>query len=232
VRLMHLTKYAAVAGALAVPAAFAAPASATSGGSGSAFGIGADGLVSLPHTPAVSSAMPPGDKSLAELPPNPLIDLKLLHVTAHPGHARASVLDLKVARAELTAHLVTAECKNGKGSSRLVDASLSGHRLAVGAAPNSSLKVPVQGLGDVSVILNKQVRGADGGLTVTAIQISLPLVMGKTQTISISSASCRGDGSVHAPGSPSSPTPTPTSPTPPGEAPAPTPVPSDLPVTG
>jgi hypothetical protein len=229
VRLMHLTKYAAVAGALAAPVAFVAPASATSGGSGSAFGVGADGLVSLPHTPSVSSAMPPSDKSLAELPPNPLIELKLLHVTAHPGRARASVVDLKVARAELSAHLVTAECKNGKGTSRLVDASLDGHHLAAGAAPNSTLSVPVHGLGKVSVTLNKQVRDSHGGLTVTAIQISLPLVLGKSQTISISSASCRGDGSVGTPGSPT-PTPSPTSP--PGEAPTPTPVPNDLPVTG
>lgn len=225
-RLMHLGKYAAVAGALAAPMAFVAPASATSGGSGSAFGVGADGLVSLPHTPAVSSATPPSDRSLAELPPNPLIDLKLLHVTANPGHARASVLDLKVAQARLSAHLVTAQCRNGRGSSRLVDASLGGHRLAVSAAPNSSVSVPAQGVANVSVVLNKQVRGADGGLTVTAIQLSLE-VAGQTQTVSISSASCRGGS--HAPSKPS---PTPTPPTPPGEAPAPTPVPSDLPVTG
>jgi hypothetical protein len=229
VRLMHLTKYAAVAGALAVPAAFAAPASATSGGSGSAFGIGADGLVSIPHTPAVTSSMSPHDKSLVALPANPLIDLKLLHVTAHPGHARASVLDLKIPRAELSAHLVTAECKNGRGSSRLVDASLGGHRLAVVAAPNSSVSVPVQGVGTVSVVLNKQVHGPGGSLTVTAIQVSVQLALGKSETISISSATCSG----HKPGKPGSPTPTPTSSTPPGgEAPTPTPVPSNLPVTG
>lgn len=228
-RLMHLTKYAAIAGALAVPMAFAAPASASSGGSGSAFGIGADGLVSIPHTPTVSSTTSPHDKSLVALPANPLVDLKLLHTTAHPGHARASVLDLKVARAELSAHLVTAECKNGKGSSRLVDASLGGRRLAVVARPNSSVSVPVQGLGTVSVVLNKQVREPGGGLTVTAIQVAVPLALGKSETISISSASCSGSGSQ--PGSPS-PTPSPTNPTPPGEAPTPTPVPSNLPVTG
>jgi hypothetical protein len=227
---MHLTKYAAVAGALAVPAVFATPASATSGGSGSAFGLGADGLVSIPHTPAVSSATSPHDKSLVALPANPLIDLKLLHVTAHPAHARASVLDLKIARAELSAHLVTAECKNGKGSSRLVDASIGGHRLAVAAAPNSSVSVPVQGLGTVSVVLNKQVRTSGGGLTVTAIQVHVPLALGKSETISVSSASC-SRGPKTPPGSPT-PTPTPTSPTPPGEAPTPTPVPSNLPVTG
>jgi hypothetical protein len=231
VPLMHLMKYAAVAGVLAAPAAVALPASAASG-SGSAFGVGAEGLISIPHTPAVTSARPPRDTSLVALPANPLIDLRLLHVTAHPGRARASVLDLKIARAELTAHLVTAECRNGRGSSRLVAASLDGHRLAAVAAPNSALSVPVQGLGTVSVVLNKQVRDARG-LTVTALQVRFPLALGKSQTISVSSATCKGGVPSPPPPSPRpSPSPSNSTSPPPGEAPAPTPVPSDLPVTG
>jgi hypothetical protein len=238
VRLMHLTKYAAIAGALATPLAFVAPASATTGGSSSAFGLSASGLVNIPQTPAVSSATQPNNKSLAELPLNPLAELKILHVGATAGHARASVVDLKVAKAALSAHLITAKCAGGKGSSHLVKASLAGHRLAVNPAPNSALSAPVQGLGTVSVVLNKQVHNADGGLTVTAIELNLPIAPGKTQTISISSATC-GGGSVGSPGDPgspggptASPSPSPTSSTPPGEAPKPTPVPGDLPVTG
>lgn len=243
-RLTHLTKYAALAGALATPLAFAAPASATTGGGdsayGSAFGVTASGLVNIPQTPAVSSAIQPNDKSLLQLPANPLVKLKVLHTTAKPGQARASVADLKVVKALLSAHLVTANCNLGKGSSHLVKASLAGHRLAADAAPNSGLAVPVQGLGTVSVVLNKQVRNADGSLTVTAIEVSLPLGPNKAQTISISSATC-SDGSASAPirpGDPGSPTataspiPAPTSSTPPGEAPRPTPVTGDLPVTG
>lgn len=237
-RLTHLTKYAALAGALATPLAFVAPASATTGGTTSAFGVAASGLVAIPQTPAVSSTAQPDDKSLAELPPNPLVQLKVLHVTATPGHARASVVDLKVAQAQLSAHLITARCEGGKGSSHLVKASLAGHRLAVDATPNSTVTVPLQGLGTASVVLNKQVRNADGGLTVTAIELSLPLGPGKAQTVSISSATCSG-GSVGSPGDPgspggptASPSPSPTSSTPPGEAPTPTPVPGDLPVTG
>jgi hypothetical protein len=235
---MHLTKHAAIAGVLATPLAFVASASATTGGSSSAFGVSASGLVNIPKTPAVTSTAQPNNKSLAELPTNPLVELKLLRVGATPGHARASVLDLKVAKAALTAHLITATCAGGKGSSHLVKASLAGRRLAVDAAPNSTLSVPVQGLGTASVVLNKQVHSADGGLTVTAIELSLPIGRGKAQTISISSATCVGGsaGSPGAPGSPgkptTSPSPSPTSSTPPGEAPKPTPVPSDLPVTG
>ncbi|MCW2946692.1 MAG: hypothetical protein JWR24_3409, partial [Actinoallomurus sp.] len=178
-RLMHLTKYAAIAGALATPLAFVASASAststTTGGSSSAFAISASGLVNIPQTPAVSSAAQPNDKSLVQLPPNQLVELKILHVDATPGHARASVADLKLVKALLTAHLVTAKCTNGQGSSNLVKASLAGQHLAVNAAPNSGLNVPVQGLGTVSLVLNKQVHNADGSLTVTAIQLSLPI---------------------------------------------------------
>src|SRR5581483_5714566 len=96
---VRLTKYAAIAGALAIPLAVAAPASATSGATGSAFGISASGLVPIPPTPSVTSEHPPSHKALLELPPNPLIDLGLLRTDAHPGRSRASVLDLKIARA-------------------------------------------------------------------------------------------------------------------------------------
>lgn len=233
-RLTHLTKYVAVAGALGVPLALAAPAGATGGGGGSAFGVSASGLVNLPPLPAVSSAAQPHDKSLAELPPNPLVQLKILHVSATPGRARASVADLKIAKAALSAHLITARCAGGHGSSQLVRASLAGHRLAVGAAPNSTVAVQVHGVGTVSVTLNKQVRDANGRLTVTAIALSLPIAPGTIQTVDISSATCGvAGGPPGDPGEPTtSPSPTPTPSAPPGEAPTPTPVPGDLPVTG
>jgi hypothetical protein len=231
-----LTRYAAIAGALATPLAFMAPASAATGGASAAYGIAATGLVNIPQTPSVSSAAQPNDKSLVELPPNPLVSLKVLHVSAAPGKARASVVDLKVAQAALSAHLITAKCVGGKGSSHLVKASLAGHKLAVDAAPNSTIAVPVTGLGTVSVVLNKQAHDAAGNLHVTAIEVNLPLGPSKAQTISISSATCSGDSDGDPGGPPSSPAPTPTATsnptTPPGEAPAPTPVPGDIPVTG
>lgn len=235
-RLTNLTTYAAIAGALATPLALAAPASATAAGTGSAFGISASGLVPIPPTPAVSSsAKQPTRKSLAELPPNPLVSAGVLNVSAWAGHGRASVADVKLAQAGLSASAITAKCENNNGVSHLTRAVLAGRKLQVNARPNSAITVPVQGLGSVSLILNKQVRNADGGLTVTAIELSLALPQAKAETISIASVTCGPavSGEPTPPGQPSTtPTPSPTTSTPPGEAPVPTPVPSDLPVTG
>ncbi|WP_433179361.1 choice-of-anchor P family protein [Actinoallomurus sp. CA-150999] len=229
-RLTRLAASAAIAGALATPLALSNTASAATG-TGSAYGLAATGLVNIPQTPAVTAT---ADKSLVSLPANPLIDVKVLHVTAKPASARASVVDLSIAKAALTAHLVTATCKGGTGTSTLADARIGNHRLAAYAAPNSALNIPVQGLGTVGVTLNKQVRNPDGSLTVTAIEVRLT----DAQTISISSATC-GAGTSSRPPSPppgqatGKPIPGPTDPTrPPGQAPKPTPVPGNLPVTG
>ncbi|MEV5747848.1 choice-of-anchor P family protein [Actinoallomurus sp. NPDC052308] len=210
-RSIRLAACAVAAGALAAPLVMSGTASAT-GGTGSAYGLAATGLVAIPATPAVAAT---ADRSLLHLPANPLIDVKVLHVTAKPAYARASVTDLSVAKAALRAHLVTATCTAGTATSHLVNATLAGRRLAADAAPNSALTIPVQGLGTASVTLNKQVRNADGTLTVTAIEAVLPLGPGHTQTLSVSSATCAGIRKE-----------------PPGQAPKPEPVPSDLPVTG
>jgi hypothetical protein len=237
VRLTRVSTSIAIAAAIGVgagvPAAVAAttPAGRAPGVSW-AYGVSAVGLVNLPQLPQVSSLKGPRDKSLAELPPNPLVSLKALHTSATPGRSRAGVVDLRVAQAALSAHLVTARCDGGRGSSHLVKASLAGHRLAVDAAPNTTLAVPVAGVGTVSVVLNKQTRGVDGSLTVTAIEVKLALATGQAQAIDVSSATCAAG--TTPPGTPPrtpAPTPTPTGTTPPS-APVPTPVPTDLPVTG
>jgi hypothetical protein len=207
-RFIRSAACAATAGALAAPLALTGTATATAGtGTGSAYGLAARGVVGIPATPAVTAS---ADKSLAHLPANPLIDVRLLHVTARPAYARASVTDLRVAKRVLTAHLVTATCDGGDGTSHLAQARLAGHRLAADAAPNSALTVPMSGLGTAAVVLNKQTRDADGALTVTAIEVTLPVGPGRTQTLSVSSATCSAAA----------------------RAPKPTPVPSDLPVTG
>jgi hypothetical protein len=237
VRLQTLTKCAAVAGALALPFALAAPgASATTGGTGSAFAISATGPVAIPPTPAVaSSAQQPVRKSVAELPPNPLVQARLLNAAAWSGHGRASVADLKIAKLGLSAEAVTAKCENGNGISHLVKATLNGRTLKAAATPNTSVRVDVPQVGNATVTLNRHVRDKDGNLTITAIQVSATIA-GKTQTIDIASVTCgKGGGQPGQPGQPGEPSDpgTPSSPaTPPGEAPAPTPVPGDLPVTG
>ncbi|GAB2806107.1 hypothetical protein GCM10027176_08820 [Actinoallomurus bryophytorum] len=216
-------KYGAILGALAAPVAVAAiivPASATGGGAvSSAFGLSANGLLSVPQTPSVSSASHPNTKSLLSLPGNPLVRFSVLRTKAVPGHAEASVVDLKIAKAAispkavLSAKLITARCDDGAGSSRLVDVRLAGRAIQAGASPNSRITVPIEGLGGVQVTVNKQVRNPDGGVTVTALELAVQ-ALGKSQVIDISSATC-----ANAPAAP-------------GEAPKPVPVPSDLPVTG
>lgn len=209
----HLTKYAMIAGALATPLVIAAPATANGHGPASAFGISANGLMNIPQTPVVYTSSRPVRKNLTELPANPLVHLRALNVDAAPGHARASVLDLHLTKAVLSASVITAKCESGNGSSELSNVVLAGHRLRASAHPNSALSIPVDRLGAVSVVINKQVRNGDGTLTVTGLELSLPLATGGGETISISSATC---GEVN----------------PPGKAPKPTPVHSDLPVTG
>jgi hypothetical protein len=221
----HL-KYGAIIGALAAPAmalAVVVPASATNGGGvSSAYGLAANGLLTVPPTPAVSSASHPNVKSLVSLPANPLVKFSVLRTRAVAGHSEASVVDLKIAKAAispkavLTAKLITARCDDGGGSSRLVDVKLAGHGIQVGASPNSQITVPVEGLGGVQVTVNKQVHNKDGSVTITALELAVQ-ALGKSQTIDISSATCAAAPAASGDGN---------------EAPKPTPVPSDLPVTG
>ncbi|MFC4054348.1 choice-of-anchor P family protein [Actinomadura syzygii] len=239
-RLQALTKCAAVAGALALPFAAVVPgAAATTGGAGSAVAISAGGPVAVPPTPAVTSdAQRPVRKSVVELPPNPIVEARLLNAAAWSGHARASVADLRLLKLGLRASLVTAKCENGNGVSHLVKATLNGRTLKADAAPNTAVTVNLTGVGAATVTLNRHVRDKDGNLTVTAIEVSAT-VAGQTQTISIASATCgkgaqpgepgqppSGPSDPSDPGAPSTPT------TPPSAAPIPTPITGDLPVTG
>ncbi|MFI0354833.1 choice-of-anchor P family protein [Actinomadura sp. 9N407] len=238
-RLKHLTKAAAVAGAVAMPLALAVPSAgaATPAPAGSAFALSATGPVAIPATPSVTSAaVKPERKSVAELPANPVVKASVLNAAAWAGHARASVADLAIPRAQLRASAVAARCDQGNGGSHLVKLTVNGRMIKAAAKPNSGVTVQLDGLGTVSLVLNKQSRTPDGRLTVTAIELSLPLGAGKTETIRIASATCgRAPGKPSEPSKPGNPKPSPSAPTtaPPTQvAPAPTPVTGDLPVTG
>lgn len=237
----HLIKYAAIAGVLAAPIATAASASATTaGGTSSAYGLSATGLLTIPQTPSVNSAAAPHVKSVLSLPNNPLVQLSVLKASATGGHAQASVVDLKVAQAAitktavLTAKVITSKCDSGAGSSKLVDVKLAGRTIQAGASPNSTITVPVQGVAGVQVTINKQVRNPNGSLTVTGLELAVQ-ALGKSQVIDIASATCAAGSHTSTP----TPTPSPSDgsgtdnpSSPPSEAPTPTPVNSDLPVTG
>jgi hypothetical protein len=246
-RLAHLTGSAVLAGIIAAPpAAAAVPASpATAGGHGSAYGVSATGLVTLPATPAVaSSGRRPARESVVKLSANPLVSASALSASAWAGHGRASVADLRIAKAMLTAEAVTARCVGGSGSSHLAKVVLNGRRLQASPAPNSAVTVSLDGLGKVTLVLNKQVRNPDGGLTVTAVELGLPPIAGKSQRVSIASVTCSPKGAAPMPtptpsasmpsgpprSTPPSTVPSPNTPLP--HAPKPTPVPKDLAVTG
>ncbi|MEV5826506.1 hypothetical protein AB0L25_13105 [Spirillospora sp. NPDC052242] len=245
-----ITRCAVALGALALPLVLplvpAAPAAATAGGTGSAFAVAATGPVAIPATPSVSSdAQRPERDSVAELPDNPLVRAGALNAAAWSGHARASAADVVVSRLGLEAAAVTAKCENGNGVSHLARATLDGRKLQANARPNSAVQIDLPKLGNASVTLNRHVRDRDGSLTVTAIEIVLPLPGGVTQKLSIASATCGktaakpgdpgtpgGGGEPGGPsaGTPSAPAATPSAPV--SAAPVPTPVAGDLPVTG
>lgn len=230
----HVIRYAAIAGVLVAPIAAAVPASATTAsGTSSAYGISAAGLLSILQTPSVDSAAAPHVKSVVSLPNNRLVQLSVLKASAIGGHSETSVVDLKIAQAAITktavlsAKVINSKCDNGAGSSKLVDVKLAGHAIQVGASPNSTVTVPVQGVGGVQVTINKQVHNPNGTLTVTGLELAVK-ALGKAQVIDIASSTC-------AAGHSSAPTRPPGDGHPgrrPVEAPAPTPVNSDLPVTG
>lgn len=245
-RLSSTARTAAITGALVVPMIIAGAPAAVADKAGakrssSAYGLTADGLVSLPATPLVAAdGKAPQRKSVAELPQNSLVSASALDALARRGLGRASVSDLNVAQRLLQAEAVSATCEGRKGHATLTNAYLNGQRLAVNPKPNSALRVPVQGLGEASVVLNAQRRNPQGDLTVTAVELNLPSTDGKPQRLGIASATCgaaqrikrnkpesRPDQGHHAGGKGQ------TGHTKPAAmAPAPTPVTRDLPVTG
>lgn len=236
----HLIRYAAVAGALAAPlAAAATPAFATTAGGSSAFGLSATGLLSIPQSPAVSSASAPHDQSLGKLPDNQLVQFSVLRARAMGNRSEARVVDLKITDAAilkttvLSAKIITSKCVDGTGRSTLVDVKVAGRSIQAGASPNSTLTVPVQGVASVQVTINKQVRNPNGSLTVTGLELAVQ-ALGKAQVIDIASATCAPGGKTRPapPNLPSAPNTPGTPQSPPAEAPTPTPVNSDLPVTG
>lgn len=236
-RLTHVTKYAAVAGAVVTPLMLSAPASSASPyATGSAYGLAATGAVNIAPVPLAQAGSGPARKSLVKLSPNPVLAASALNAAAAPGHARASVVDLKLHQVGLTASLITAKCTNGNGRSSLVKAVLGGRKLPVSASPNTVIAVAPEKAGVaphiVRVVINKQVHNPDRTLTVTAIEVSLSLGAGKIETVSIASATCGAKSNEAAPPSgPAAPSSPPAAEAP-GTAPKPTPVPGDLPVTG
>lgn len=243
-RSTHVTKFAAITGALALPLLAATSASATTGPVSSAYGISATGAVTFPATPAVNSAAKPHEATLTKFPANPVITtFSIAKTTALGDHSMASLMYVGILTPKVTlpagtpklpaqlvlAKVAAARCDAGKGASYLERVQIADKTVKTGTSPNTKVTVPVLNLGHVTATLNKQVRRSDGTLTVTAIELNIVLG-GKAETVDISSATC-GRSVTSTPSTPAT-APTPAGPASGGEAPVPTPVKSDLPVTG
>lgn len=198
-------------------------------GGNSAYAISGTGLLKVDPRPSVTDTHGFSEESLAQLKlPQALAELKLLNARAGAGQSRASIGDLKIGlgagKPVLTASAIEAQCRHGRHSSSLANAALGGHKLGVGAAPNTKVAVP----GLASVTLNKQVTNKDGSVTVTAISIDVDGI----QKLDLASCTCNENAPTTG-GPSSSPHPsTSIAPVVNGKAPTPTPVKAHLDVTG
>jgi hypothetical protein len=195
----------------------------------SAYAISGSGLLKVDPRPSVTDAHGFAEESLAQLKlAQTMGELKALNARAGAGESRASIGDLRVGlgagKPELFASAIEARCRHGRHSSSLANATLGGHKLGVGAAPNTKVTVP----GLASVTLNKQVTNKDGSVTVTAISIDVDGV----QKLDLASCTCKENAPTTG-GSSSTPhTSTSIAPVVNGKAPTPTPVKAHLDVTG
>jgi hypothetical protein len=171
-----------------------ASASTGTGTGGSAFGIAANGPITIKPVPSVlTSTTEIVRKSLLrERGVGQLATASVMSVTASPDHATSSVADLNALRSQLRARAIAANCHHGQGGVQLTQATVAGKNLEVSPAPNTRLSIPLGTLGTVALTLNKQVVQPDGGLTVTAVAVAVPLGGGRSQSIDIASATCRG----------------------------------------
>jgi hypothetical protein len=173
---------------------------------GAAYGVAATGPVQFPATPAVVSQGAEVRKSLARENRSRLFSAAAMDTRATARHARSTVTDLKVPGAALSADAVSAQCRGGRGSSRLANAVVYGKRLGARPRPNSVVPVTVPGVGTAKVTLNKQRRLPDGRLAVTAVEAAVPMSKLGTERISTAAVTCGRAAHKHGiPGSPAVP---------------------------
>lgn len=212
---VRMTRRIAVAGLVAVAALVvgAAPASAAPGDA-SAYGaklnlslLGSDAVSAGPF--AAADANGPTANTFAGVDLPNVLKTGVLTTSASRDdktggvHSRASAADvrldlLKTVTGGISAELVEAECaatqKGLTGKSKLVGLRLG--RLGVvdsDPAPNTTVDVDLLGVDVAKVVLNEQVRNADGSLTVNALHLTLiggALGSVGTGDLVLSSATC------------------------------------------
>lgn len=182
------TMTAVLAASLLIPGA---QAHAAGGPYGEAFGLYAEGLVAIAPTPYVKSTTKDAyTKALVKIPPNALLSATVNEATASKTHAKATLVDVGVGQLGLRATVVTASCVNGTGGAHLAKVKLGGQTIPVYPKPNSGLSLPLGPLGTAEVTFNKQVKHADGSLSVTAIYVEVSLADVVKQKIAIAGVRC------------------------------------------
>ncbi len=180
----------------AVSLAFA-PAASAAAGQTSSFGVLCRGLVNC--GPFAASAFPggPPTNTLARVTVTGLVTTGVLNTTANKGGATASVADVSAVLSgisTLTATAVSSQCTVNSttgaisGSSSIANGSITalGTPITLAATPGVNSRVTFLDPAIASITLNRQVRAADGTLTVDAIFITLL----NSQTIVIARSVC------------------------------------------
>lgn len=166
------------------------PAANASHDPASAFGVAAAGPLAIPALPAVQSVDGrPTRLNLVNHSTDKLVKATVLAVVAREGKARSSAASVDALESGITADAITARCSRGAGSAKVAGLVVDGARIDVSPSANTTVPLRVEGLGTISVTLNKQQRHRDGSLTVTGLSLAVPLG-GRTETINLASVTC------------------------------------------
>lgn len=157
----------------------------------SAFGLAASGPVAIPALPSVTSAEGGTSRlNLVTHSTEKLVKASVLKVVAKEGRARSSAAGVDALDSAITADAVASRCSRGVGSTKVAGLTVGGTAIDLNPAANTTVPLRVAGLGTASVTLNKQVRHADGSLTVTGLALAIPLGGGRTESINLASVTC------------------------------------------
>jgi hypothetical protein len=198
-RINGLVKAAASA-SLVAGAILATAGPAAAAGPNMSDGAAATGLITIdPVAPASFPGTSPA--TVASLDVAGLLTTGIVTDTADATTASSTIADVRAtltAVAGLRAAAVTSSCAfdtnagtvSGTSSitnGRVTLVGAANIALAADPAPNTTVDVSLAGLDIATVTLNRQVRAADGTLTVDAIYVQL---LNSTQTLTIGTSTC------------------------------------------
>lgn len=204
--VLGITASALLAGGVA-----AAPTALADSDESEAYGVAADGIVSVPPTPHVTGSE---EETLADIDLNGLARSGTLSAEAEDGFAVSSVeglellglLDLQgqardqnedplsdlvspdLGGASLaSAGVIEAKCEEGEGSTSVADLQVAGLPINAEVDEPNQTVVPEPLEGIAQITLNKQESVGDGMTQVTGVSVD---VLDGTQSVDLASATC------------------------------------------